>query len=43
MDIQKIKDELSDIEAFLAKPDSYSHPDFAAKAKRASTLKKSSN
>ena len=39
MDIQKIKDELSGIEAFLAKPDSYSHPDFAAKAKRASTLK----
>lgn len=36
MDIQKIKDELQEIEVFLARPDAYSHPDFAAQAKRAS-------
>lgn len=39
MDIQKIKDELHDIESFLASPDAYSSPDFAAKAKRASLLR----
>ena len=39
MDLQKIKDELEKIEAFLASPDAYSSPDFAASAKRASTLR----
>ena len=39
MDLTKIKDELKDIENFLAQPDSYSAPDFAAKAKRATVLK----
>ena len=39
MDLQKIKDELTQIETFLAKPDAFSDPDFAAKAKRASVLR----
>ena len=39
MDFTKFKDELQSIEAFLAKPDSYSSPDFAAKAKRANLLR----
>ena len=39
MDIEKIKAELNELEAFLAAPDAYSNPDFAAKAKRASTLR----
>ena len=39
MDIQKYKDELNDVEAFLASPDAFSKPDFAAKAKRASVLR----
>ena len=39
MDLQKLKDELSQIEAFLAKPDAFSDPDFATKAKRASVLR----
>ncbi len=39
MDLSKIKDELATIEAFLAKPGSYSEPDFATKAKRATTLR----
>lgn len=39
MDLSKIKDELTSIEAFLAKPDSYSDPDFATKAKRATVLR----
>jgi peptide chain release factor 1 len=39
MDIEKIKAELNELEAFLATPDAYSNPDFAAKAKRASTLR----
>ena len=38
MDLQKIETELQDIEAFLAKPDAFSDPEFAAKAKRASLL-----
>ena len=38
MDLQKIKTELQDIETFLARPDAYSDPDFAAKSKRASLL-----
>lgn len=39
MDLQKYKDELKDIEAFLAAPDAYSQPDFAAKSKRAAILR----
>ena len=39
MDLSKIKEELTEIEAFLAKPDSYSDPDFATKAKRATLLR----
>ena len=39
MDLSKIKTELTDIEAFLARPDAFSAPDFAAKSKRASLLR----
>lgn len=39
MDLSKIKDELTSIEEFLAKPDSYSDSDFATKAKRATVLR----
>ncbi len=39
MDLEKIKEELTQIEDFLARPDSYSDPNFAAKAKRASLLR----
>ena len=39
MDLQKYKDELAEIEDFLAKPDAYNSPDFAAQAKRASLLR----
>ncbi len=39
MDLDKIRNELEDIEAFLSKPDAYSDPDFAAKGRRASLLK----
>ena len=39
MEIEKFKDELKDIEEFLARPDSYSDPEFAAKSKRANTLR----
>ena len=39
MDLSKIKAELDEIEAFLATPDAYAHPDFAARAKRANILK----
>lgn len=39
MEIEKYKDELNEIEAFLAKPDAYSSPDFTAKAKRVSILR----
>jgi len=38
MDTQKYKDELASIEAFLAEPNAYNDPDFAAKSKRASLL-----
>ena len=38
MDLTKIKEELEGIESFLATPDAYSDPDFAAKAKRATIL-----
>ena len=39
MDLEKIKEELTQIEDFLARPDSYSDPNFATKAKRASLLR----
>ena len=39
MDLEKIKAELTEIENFLARPDSYSDPNFAAKAKRANILR----
>lgn len=39
MDIEKFKDELNETEKFLASPDAYSHPDFAAKGKRAALLR----
>ena len=39
MDIAKIKTELSEIDDFLARPDAYNSPDFAAKNKRASILR----
>ena len=39
MDIKKYKDELQEIESFLASPDAYSNPDFATKAKRANILR----
>lgn len=39
MDLSKIKTELDEIEKFLAAPDAYSHPDFAAKGRRANILR----
>jgi len=39
MDISKLKDELTEIETFLASPDAFSSSDFATKAKRASLLR----
>ena len=39
MDLEKFKAELDEIESFLATPDAYSNPDFAAKAKRANLLR----
>ncbi len=39
MDFGKIKTELSEIEEFLARPDAYADPDFAAKSKRATVLR----
>ena len=38
MDLSKLKTELQEIETFLARPDAFSDPDFAAKSKRASLL-----
>ena len=38
MDLSKLKTELQEIEIFLARPDTFSDPDFAAKSKRASLL-----
>lgn len=38
MDFQKYKDEKEEIEKFLAEPDAFSSPDYAAKAKRLSEL-----
>lgn len=39
MNFSKIEDELNQIEDFLASPNAYSDPDFATKAKRATTLR----
>ena len=39
MDLTKLKTELSEIEAFLTRSDSYSEPDFAEKSKRAALLR----
>lgn len=39
MDLQNFKDELAEIEAFLAVPDAYSQPDFATRSKRAAFLR----
>lgn len=39
LDIEKTKAELSELEVFLADPNSYTHPDFAARAKRANLLR----
>jgi peptide chain release factor 1 len=39
MDLEMFKAELDEIESFLATPDAYSSPDFAAKAKRANLLR----
>ena len=38
MDLQKYKDEKTEITDFLAKPDAYSNPDFAAKSRRLAEL-----
>lgn len=38
MNLENLKNELAEIEAFLAKPDAYSSPDFATKSKRAVLL-----
>lgn len=39
MDIEKLKDELKEIDDFLAMPDAYNNSDFATKAKRANLLR----
>lgn len=39
MDLKKFKEELEEIEKFLAKPDAYAAKDFAAKSKRAGVLR----
>ena len=39
MNLSKIEDELKEIEGFLAEPDAYSKPEFAAKSKRATVLR----
>ena len=39
MDLGKYKEELTEIEEFLAKPEAYSSPEFAAKSKRAVVLR----
>ncbi len=38
MDLQKYKDELAEINDFLARPDSFSDPNFASKSKRAAHI-----
>ncbi len=39
MDFEKLKNELTELENFLAKPDAFSDPDFAAKGRRAAELR----
>ena len=39
MDLEKIKEELQELESFLAQPDAYADADFAAKNKRATILR----
>lgn len=39
MNLDKIEDELKEIEEFLAEPDAYSKPEFATKSKRATVLR----
>ena len=39
MEIQKFEEELKSLENFLATPDAYQQPDFAAKSKRAALLR----
>lgn len=39
MDLEKLKEELKNIDDFLARPDSYSDPDFAAKSRRAGVIR----
>lgn len=39
MDLEKFKEELSQIEEFLAQPDAYADTEFAAKSKRATILR----
>ncbi len=39
MNLEKIEQELSEIESFLAQPDAYNSPDFPTKSKRASVLR----
>lgn len=39
MDLDKLKEELSEIENFLAGPEAYASPEFAAKSKRAVVLR----
>ena len=39
MNIENLKQELESIESFLAEPNAFSNPDFAAKAKRATVLR----
>lgn len=39
MDVSKFEEELREIEEFLARPDAYADPEFAAKGKRAAVLR----
>ena len=39
MDLEIFKEELGQIEDFLAQPDAYADPEFAAKSKRATLLR----
>lgn len=39
MDLEKFKDELAEVEEFLAQPEAYADADFAAKSKRATVLR----
>ena len=39
MDLEKLEEELSRIEEFLAQPDAYADAEFASKSRRANTLR----